>query len=59
VLEVFLELLANVPCLLDSDSETEVPNLRNGRSRRGLANDPKIWSACLQRFVERMSLSSA
>ena len=55
----FLGALANVPCVLDSDSETEVPNLRNGRGRRGLANDPSIWSACLQRFVERMNVSSA
>ena len=50
----------NVPCLLDSDSETEVPSLGNVRGRRGLANDPCIGSSiCLQRFVERMNVSSA
>ena len=55
----FLGALAKVPCLLDSDSETEVPNLGKGRGRRGLANDPSIWSPCLPRFVERMNESSA
>lgn len=54
---VFLEL-CECPCLLDSDSETEVPNLGKGRGRRGLANDPSIWSPCLPRFVERMNDST-
>lgn len=63
-LEVFLESWTNVPCPLESDCEVEVPNLGNGsagwgRSMRGLAHDPCVWSTCLGIFVERMCVSSA
>lgn len=63
-LEVFLESWTNVPCPLESDCGVEVPNLGNGsagwgRSMRGLAHDPCIWSTCLGILVHLLGVLTA